>query len=204
VQSLNFSKEKGYKVQQIKRCDWANQHNIFIPYHDNEWCVPLYEDQKLFEYLILESMQAGLSWKLILDKRLALQARFDNFNPEVIAKYTDQKINALLIDPTIIRNKAKILATINNAKVYCDLHDKGLQFSDLLWNVIDGNPIINHWEKQSDVPSNTKLSDELAKLLKNYGFKFIGGTICYSLMQAVGMVNDHLVTCFRHGLNKKR
>lgn len=180
------------------RCDWANQYDIFIPYHDLEWGVPIYEDEKLFEFLILESMQAGLSWRLILQRRDALNRHFDHFNPAKIARYDEAKFKQLMNTPEIIRNQAKIRATINNAQRFLEIQNSPQGFSELLWEVIGGKPIINTWERQEQIPSKTPTSDQMTKYLKSLGFKFVGSTTCYSFMQAVGMVNDHLVSCFRH------
>ncbi len=182
----------------MKRCDWATQYDIYLPYHDEEWGVPVYDEQRLFEFLILESMQAGLSWRLILERRPFLMKHFDNFQPEKIARYSETKYQRLLNTPEIIRNRAKIKATIHNAKRLLNLRDNGQSFSQLLWSIVDGQPIVNHYKQQSQVPASNHLSDAMTKLLKQHGFKFVGTTICYSFMQAVGMVNDHLISCFRH------
>ncbi|MEM1243899.1 MAG: DNA-3-methyladenine glycosylase I [Pseudomonadota bacterium] len=187
----------------IKRCGWVNDSQIYIDYHDQEWGVPIYDDIKLFEFLILEGVQAGLSWLVVLNKRAHYRKVFENFNPTKIIKFNQTKINRLLKDPGIIRNRLKIEACINNAKMYLKLQEQGIVFSDFLWQFVDGKPIQNCWKKESHVPANTPISDAMSKTLKKHGFKFIGTTICYAFMQAVGMVNDHRMDCFRYKEVKK-
>jgi len=186
------------KIKELRRCDWANQYEIFIPYHDEEWGTPLHDDLKLFEMLCLEFMQAGLSWRLILEKRQGFNKAFHNFNPDKISKFNEKKVEQLLQNKDIIRNRAKINAAINNAKQYLTLKEQGIKFSDFLWQVVDGKPIINQWKKQQAIPAQTRKSAQLSKLLKQHQFKFIGPTTAYAFMQAVGMVNDHLISCFRY------
>ena len=180
-----------------KRCDWGTSDALYIAYHDEEWGVPLYDDNKLFEFLILEGMQAGLSWITILKKREAMRAAFLNFDAEKIVCFSESDINTLLQNKNIIRNKRKIEAVITNAKIFLDLKQQG-SFSDFLWQFVGGKPEDNHRETMQDIPANTKVSDDMAKALKQKGFKFVGTTICYAFMQATGMVNDHLVSCYRH------
>lgn len=189
-------------AKSLKRCAWVTDDSLYIQYHDTEWGVPLYDNQKLFEFLILESMQAGLSWITILKKRENYRRLFDNFNPEKIACYDQTKIQLLLKEPGIIRNRLKVNAIVKNAKAYLQMQKEGIVFSDFLWSFVDGKPIVNQWKKPTDIPAKTEISDNLSKMLKKRGFTFVGSTICYALMQAVGMVNDHLSDChcFQRGL----
>lgn len=180
----------------MKRCDWVNDDPLYIHYHDHEWGVPLYDDRKLFELLNLEGMQAGLSWYTILKKREHYRKVFDQFNPEIIASYDEQKIQQLMQDPGIIRNKLKIEAIIANAKAYLQLKSVYGSFSEFLWGFVDGKPIINHWEQVKDIPASTEISQMMSKALKKHGFKFVGPTICYAFMQSSGMVFDHITSCF--------
>lgn len=182
------------------RCDWCTDNPLYISYHDTEWGVPVYDDRVLFEFLNLEGMQAGLSWFTILQKREAFREAFCDFDPEKIAHFTEAKIQRLLQNEKIIRNRKKIEAIIANAKAYLDLIEQE-SLSDFLWQFVDGKPRKNHWKTIKEVPVNTSESDKMAKMLKQKNFKFVGTTTCYAFMQAVGMVNDHLVTCFRY--NKK-
>ena len=170
-----------------------------IRYHDEEWGVPVHDDRRLFEFLILEGAQAGLSWQTVLNKRENYRAAFDDFDAEKIARYGDRKTSRLLADPGIIRNRLKIAATIQNAKVFLKVREEFGSFGAYLWRFVDGRPIINHRRSMKEVPARTAVSDAMSKDLLKRGFKFVGSTICYANMQAVGMVNDHLVTCFRHG-----
>lgn len=182
----------------LERCEWANASDLEAAYHDAEWGVPVHDDRLLFEMLILESAQSGLSWATILQKREGYLRAFDGFDVEKIATYSEQKITDLLNDKGIVRNKLKILATIENAKQVLELRQTHGSFDAYIWSFVDGTPIQNHWENIADVPSSTALSETMSKALKKKGFKFVGPTTCYSFMQAVGMVNDHLVSCFRH------
>jgi DNA-3-methyladenine glycosylase I len=178
------------------RCDWVGDDPLYIEYHDNEWGRPIYEDQKLFEFLILEGAQAGLSWITILKKRAHYREVFDDFDAAKIARYTDRKIERLVEDLGIIRNRLKINAAITNAKCYLKICEEQGGFSDYIWQFVDGAPIHNHWSSMAEVPISTERSLVMAKDLKKRGFKFVGTTICYAYMQAVGMVNDHLTSCF--------
>ncbi|WP_205418597.1 DNA-3-methyladenine glycosylase I [Paraliobacillus sediminis] len=180
----------------MKRCDWVNEDPLYIDYHDNEWGVPEYNDQKLFELIILEGAQAGLSWYTVLKKREHYRVVFDHFDPEKVAKYDNKKKEELLQDPGIIRNKLKVQAAITNAKFYLDIIEEEGSFSDYIWSFVDGKPIKNSWENIKDVPATTEISDKMSKALKKKGFKFVGPTICYAFMQASGMVNDHVTSCF--------
>lgn len=182
-----------------KRCSWCLGDALYESYHDTEWGVPLFDNQKLFEFLVLEGAQAGLSWITVLRKREGYRKAFDNFNPEKIVRYSDKKVEKLLQNPNIIRNRLKINSAIQNAKAYLSLRDSGTSFSDFLWQFVDGKPKQNRWRSMKQIPASTKISDALSKALKKQGFNFVGSTICYAHMQATGMVNDHLVTCPRYG-----
>lgn len=182
----------------MKRCDWANSNPLETEHHDKEWGVPVHDDRLLFEMLILESAQSGLSWATILKKRIGYLNAFDNFDAQKIAKYTDKKIERLLQDTGIVRNKLKIKATIGNAKKFLDIQNEYGSFDTYIWSFVDGKPVKNSWRKLSDVPASTPTSETMSKELKKKGFKFIGPTTCYAYMQAVGMVNDHLTSCFRY------
>ncbi len=177
------------------RCSWAGDLEIYIDYHDKEWGRPLYDENKLFEFLILEGMQAGLSWITILKKRDDYRKAFDNFDPNKVAKYDDKKIAELMGNEKIVRNKLKINAAVNNAKLYLDVQKKYGSFAKFIWGYVDNKPIVGNWKTAADVPVNTELSDKISKDLKKLGFKFVGSTIIYSFMQATGMVNDHIVDC---------
>ena len=177
------------------RCPWCEGFELYRDYHDKEWGKPLRDDRALFELLILEGAQAGLSWATVLKKREHYRKVFDGFQPELIAQYGDAKVAALLADPGIIRNRAKVAATIQNAKSFLSLTREGRSFSEFLWEFVGGIPIQNSWTSLSEVPSTTAQSDAMSKALLQAGFKFVGSTICYALMQAAGMVNDHLITC---------
>jgi DNA-3-methyladenine glycosylase I len=179
------------------RCPWPTDE-LYIRYHDEEWGVPIHDDRLLFEFLILEGAQAGLSWRTVLNKRENYRQAFDHFDAEKIARYTDAKVAKLMNNPGIIRNRLKIQSAILNAKAFLKVREEFGTFDAWLWRFVDGKPIINHPKSMKDVPARTKISDALSKDLLQRGFKFVGSTICYANMQAVGMVNDHLVTCFRH------
>ena len=182
----------------MKRCNWAGADSLYIKYHDTEWGVPVYDDQKLFEFLILETFQAGLSWITVLRKRDNFRKAFDNFEYKKISSYTKEKEQELLQDAGIIRNKLKIKATISNAKAFMEVQKEFGSFSKYIWSFVNGKPIQNSFEVMSDLPAKTELSDILSKDLKKRGFKFVGSTVVYAHMQATGMVNDHVVECFRH------
>jgi DNA-3-methyladenine glycosylase I len=181
------------------KCDWCVGDELYEAYHDQEWGVPVYDDNTLFEFLILETFQAGLSWITILRKRENFRKAFDNFDYKKIAAYQQPKIDSLLQDAGIIRNTLKIKATITNAKAFMDIQKEFGSFSKYIWNFVDGKPIKNRWKTMADVPANTKISDSLSRDLKKRGFKFVGSTVVYAHMQATGMVNDHIISCFRHG-----
>ena len=184
------------KTEKI-RCPWPTDE-LYIRYHDEEWGVPVHNDRVLFEYLILEGAQAGLSWRTVLHKRENYRTAFDHFDAEKIARYTDAKIAKLMANEGIIRNKLKIQSTILNAKAFLKVREEFGTFDAYLWRFVNGKPIINHRKSSKEVPATTKESDAMSKDLLKRGFKFVGSTICYANMQAVGMVNDHHVTCFRH------
>ena len=183
--------------KEIIRCPWPTD-DLYLRYHDTEWGVPVHDDRLLFEYLILEGAQAGLSWHTVLKKRENYRAAFDHFDIEKIARYGDKKIAELMANAGIIRNRLKIHATIQNARSFLQIQSEFRSFDAYLWRFVDGKPLQNHRKSMKDVPSRTDVSDALSKDLLKRGFKFVGSTICYANMQAVGMVNDHLVTCFRH------
>lgn len=179
----------------MNRCGWVNKDPLYIHYHDHEWGVPVYDDRMLFEYLNLEGAQAGLSWYTILKKRENYRQAFDQFDAEKIAAYDEKKIEELLHNEGIVRNKLKINAAVTNAKAFLKVVDEFGSFSQYIWSFVDGKPIQNHFTTSEMVPAATEVSDQLSKDLKKRGFKFVGSTICYAFMQATGMVNDHLVTC---------
>ncbi|QCX40992.1 DNA-3-methyladenine glycosylase I [Aureibaculum algae] len=180
------------------RCTWCGNDPLYMAYHDEEWGVPVYDDAKLFEFLVLETFQAGLSWITILKKRENFRVAFDNFDYKKIANYGEDKYESLLQDAGIIRNKLKIRATISNAQAYMEIQKEFGSFSDYIWEFTNGKPIKNKHKSMSDVPATTDLSDKLSKDLKKRGFKFVGSTVIYANMQATGMVNDHVADCFRY------
>lgn len=179
-------------------CGWCLKYPAYIAYHDDEWGVPDYEDQPLWEKIILDGAQAGLSWWTILNKRENYRKAFDHFDPEKVARYNQKKIDSLLQNPGIVRNKLKVNAAVTNAQAYLKIVESGTTFSDYLWDYVDGSPKINHFKTLADVPAKTSISDAMSKQLKKDGFKFVGSTIVYAFMQAVGMVNDHVTACPRH------
>lgn len=185
-------------IQAKTRCAWVNDDLLYIHYHDVEWGKPIYDERLLFEFLILEGMQAGLNWLTILKKRDNYRVCFNNFQAEIIANYNQRKVNSLLKNPGIIRNQLKIQSAITNAQALLTLKNEWGSFSDYIWHFVNKQPIQNHWKTAKQVPTTTSLSEQLSKDLKKRGFKFIGSTICYAFMQAVGMVNDHTVNCFRY------
>jgi DNA-3-methyladenine glycosylase I len=189
----------------MKRCDWANRSELEQSYHDNEWGVEIHEDRTLFEFLVLEGAQAGLSWSTILRKREGYRRAFDNFDARKISKYSENTVSRLLTNSEIVRNKLKINATITNARAFLQVQREFGSFDRYIWQFVNGKPIQNSWRKMTDLPSSTPESDAMSKDLKKRGFTFVGPTICYAFMQAVGMVNDHVVDCFRYKeLKKKR
>lgn len=181
----------------MKRCGWA-KNELAIAYHDTEWGVPVRDDRKLFEFLILEGAQAGLSWDTILAKRENYRSALDGFDPEKIVRYTDKRREKLLLNAGLVRNRLKIESTVVNARAFLKVQEEFDGFEKYIWRFVDGEPITNTWKSMKSVPASTKLSDAISKDLKARGFKFVGSTIMYAYMQAVGLVNDHLVSCFRH------
>ena len=182
----------------LVRCAWCGDDPLYQRYHDKEWGVPLYDDKKLFEFLILEGAQAGLSWITVLRKRENYRQAFDQFDPEKIAKYSQAKIEQLVSNEGIIRNRLKIESTISNAQAYLRIQQTGVSFSDYVWQFTDGKVIQNHFTSLSEIPAETAVSKNMSKRLKKDGFRFVGPTICYAFMQAAGMVNDHLIGCHRY------
>jgi DNA-3-methyladenine glycosylase I len=182
----------------MNRCEWAGKDPLYNEYHDQEWGLPVYDDGKIFEFLILETFQAGLSWITILRKRENFRKALDGFDYNKIARYDEAKVQQLMNDPGIVRNKLKIRATVSNAMAFLKVQEEFGSFSKYIWGFTGGKPIQNHFEKLSDVPARTELSDTISKDLKKRGFKFVGSTVVYAHMQATGMVNDHCTYCFRH------
>jgi DNA-3-methyladenine glycosylase I len=183
--------------QAVQRCPWAGDE-VMIAYHDQEWGVPLHDDRALFEFLVLEGAQAGLSWSTILKKRPAYRTAFDGFDPRKVARYDDQKIEALLANPGIVRNRLKIKSAVRNAVAFLEVQREFGSFDEYIWQFVGGRPLRNRWRLLGDIPARTPQSDAMSKDLLKRGFTFVGSTICYAHMQATGMVNDHLVSCFRY------
>ena len=179
------------------RCGWVNEDPLYLAYHDEEWGVPVRDDRKLFEMLLLEGAQAGLSWYTILKKREAYRRAFDGFDPKRVARYDERKVASLLQDPGIVRNRLKVRAAIGNARAWLDLRESGVDPPAFLWEFSGGKPVVNSWRRLEDIPASTPASEAMSKALKKLGFRFVGPTICYAFMQAVGMVNDHVTSCFR-------
>ncbi len=180
------------------RCEWCGSDSLYVDYHDREWGVPLYADQRLFEFLILEGAQAGLSWLTILKKRNHYRRAFDAFDINVVAKYTEKEVNRLLADSGIVRNRLKIESAINNARCVLEIQEEYGSLDAYLWRYVNGMPRQNAWKSISELPAETEVSTAMSRDLKKRGFKFVGPTICYAFMQAVGMVNDHTADCFRY------
>ena len=180
------------------RCSWCGNDPLYVAYHDEEWGVPVYDDQTLFEFLILEGAQAGLSWSTILNKREGYRRAFDRFDVEKVARYDGVKISALLNDPGIVRNQLKVGSAVTNAQAFLKIQNEWGDFSDYIWSFVDGRPIQNSWRSLSEIPARTPIAETLSKDLKKRGFRFVGPTIVYAHMQATGMVNDHLMDCFRY------
>lgn len=181
-----------------KRCSWCEGDELYLRYHDEEWGVPVRDDKRLFEFLILEGAQAGLSWLTILRKRDNYRAAFAGFEAERVAKFGQAEMDALLVNPGIVRNRLKINAAVVNARLFLETAAKHGSFSKFLWGFVDGKPVVNAWRRSEEIPASTPTSDAISRELKRLGFKFVGSTIMYAHMQATGMVNDHLVSCFRH------
>lgn len=186
-----------------ERCTWCGTDPLYMEYHDTEWGVPVRDDQALFEFLVLEGAQAGLSWITILRKREGYRALFDNFDAARVARYTDKKLDRILLDPRIVRNKLKVYGARKNARAFLAVQESHGSFANYIWAFVDGHPIQNHWKSPDEVPATTAVSDALSKDMKQRGFTFVGSTIMYAHMQATGMVNDHTTDCFRHKACKK-
>jgi DNA-3-methyladenine glycosylase I len=184
--------------KELHRCSWAQGSKIEQDYHDTEWGVPVHDDRRLFEFITLEGAQAGLSWVTVLRKRENYRKLFDDFNVNKIARYNKRKVESLLKNPGIIRNRLKVESTISNARAFLQIQQEFGSFDNYIWHFTNGKAIINHWKKTEDIPVSTDLSDNMSRDLKQRGFRFAGTTICYAFMQATGMVNDHTVDCFRH------
>jgi len=182
----------------MPRCEWADKNELERSYHDNEWGVPIHDDRTLFEFLVLEGAQAGLSWSTILRKREGYRRAFDNFDARKISRYSGADISRLIANPEIIRNRLKVNAIVTNARAFLQVQEQFGTFDRYVWQFVHGRPIQNSWEKMTDIPPSSPESEAMAKDLQKRGFKFVGATICYAFMQAVGMVNDHLVGCFRY------
>jgi DNA-3-methyladenine glycosylase I len=188
----------------VKRCEWADKSELEQSYHDKEWGVAIHDDRRLFEFLVLEGAQAGLSWSTILRKREGYRKAFDNFDVRKISEYSEKDVSRLLANSEIIKNRLKINATITNARAFLQVQEQFAGFHPYIWQFVNGRPVQNSWKKMTDVPSSTAESEAMSKDLQKRGFKFVGSTICYAFMQAVGMVNDHVVGCFRHEELKNR
>jgi len=190
-------------TQEKNRCTWCLGFDQYIQYHDREWGVPVHDDRIHFEFLILEGAQAGLSWSMILKKREGYRKAFANFDPEKVARFTASKIERLLQNPGIVRNKLKVNAAVNNAKKFLAIQNEFGSFDNYIWRFVDGKPIVNSWKSMKKIPATSKQSDELSKDLIKRGFKFVGSTVIYAHMQACGLINDHMVDCFRYAEVKK-
>lgn len=189
----------------MKRCAWCENDELYTKYHDEEWGVPVFDDRKQFEFLVLESAQAGLSWLTILRKRESYRKAYDNFNPITVAKFDDRKIEELMKYEGIIRNERKIRASVNNAQRFIEVQKEFGSFSEYIWKFVDYKPIVNSWKSESEIPAKTELSEAISKDLKKRGFEFIGPVIIYSHLQATGLINDHIIDCFRYDqINKMR
>lgn len=203
VKSDNLTAMKPDQKTTLKRCDWCVGDPLYVTYHDEEWGTPNHDDQSLFEFLILEGAQAGLSWITILKKREGYRAAFDGFDPEKIARYRPARVEKLLGNAAIVRNRLKIESTISNARAFLDVREREGSFDNYIWKFVDHEPIQNRFRSLKKVPASTPVSDRMSKTMKKDGFRFVGSTICYAYMQATGMVNDHLVSCHRHEVCRK-
>jgi DNA-3-methyladenine glycosylase I len=186
------------ETEKLRRCSWAQGSELEQDYHDHEWGVPLHDDKKLFEFITLEGAQAGLSWLTVLRKRENYRRLFDGFKVEKIARYDKSKLETLLANPGIIRNRLKVESTVSNARAFIEIQDEFGSFDGFIWRFTDGQPIVNRWQTIQEIPASTEISDAMSKALKKRGFRFVGSTICYAFMQATGMVNDHTTDCFRY------
>jgi len=192
---ISYSNNLGVKV--TIRCAWASNERL-RKYHDEEWGVPVHDDRKLFEFMVLDAFQAGLSWNIILAKRENFREAFDHFQPEIIANYNEEKFDKLVQNAGIIRNKLKIRATITNAQKFLKIQNEFGSFNQYIWQFTNGKTMVNRWKNDNEIPATSRESDAMSEDLKKKGFKFVGSTICYAFMQAAGMVNDHIVSCFRY------
>ncbi|MFH2035991.1 MAG: DNA-3-methyladenine glycosylase I [Candidatus Zixiibacteriota bacterium] len=190
-------------MKEKERCGWAGSDPLYVAYHDEEWGVPVFDDQKLFEFLILEGAQAGLSWSTILNKREGYRKAFADFDPVKVARFTPAKIEKLLLNPSIVRNRLKVESAVSNAKAFLKVQKEFGSFSKYIWSFVDGQPIQNSFKTMKEIPPKTELAEKISKDLKKRGFRFVGPTIIYAHMQATGMVNDHITTCFRYKELKK-
>lgn len=181
-----------------KRCAWCGSDPLYVAYHDTEWGVPVRDDARLFEFLLLEGAQAGLAWITILRKREGYRRVFDDFDPHAVAKYSDRKLDAILRDPAIVRNRLKVYGARQNARAFLAVQETHGSFAEYIWSFVDGRPVQNRWKSTAEVPATSPISDSLSKDMKGRGFTFVGSTIMYAHMQATGMVNDHTTDCFRH------
>jgi len=185
-------------MNETVRCGWCGDDPLYVAYHDLEWGVPVFDDRTLFEFVILEGAQAGLSWSTILKKREGYRRAFADFDPEKVARFSEKKVAKLLADPGIVRNRLKVVSAVSNARAFLEIQEEKGSFSDYIWAFVDGTPIQNRWRSLSDIPATTPLAGTISNDLKKRGFRFVGPTIVYAHMQATGMVNDHVVGCFRH------
>jgi len=192
------SNSEGKPLVKVVRCTWPGSDPLMVSYHDTEWGVPCRDDRKLFEYLVLDTFQAGLSWQIVLHKRVAFAKAFASFDPRKVARFGAREINRLVKDPSIIRNRLKIKGTVKNAQAFLEIQKEFGSFSKYLWAFVDNQPIVHKHKKDSQIASSNKESDALSRDLKRRGFTFVGTTICYAFMQGAGLINDHLTTCFRH------
>jgi len=182
----------------VERCAWCGADPLYVRYHDDEWGSPIFDDLRLFEFLVLEGAQAGLSWITILKRREGYRRAFQDFDPSIVARFGEEDVERLLADPGIIRNRAKVRSAIQNAQAFLRVREAYGTFSNYIWGFVDGRPIVNAWASESEIPARTELSDVISRNLKGRGFSFVGSTIVYAHLQATGMVNDHVVGCFRH------
>lgn len=188
----------------MKRCAWPGENPLMQEYHDKEWGVPLHDDKLFFEFLVLDAAQAGLNWAMILNKRTGYRRAFANFDVKKVARFTDKKVEKLLQDPGIVRNRLKVNSAVTNAKAFLEVQKEFGSFDTFIWQFVGGKPIQNKWKKEKDIPTSSAESDAMSRDLKKRGFKFVGTTICYAFMQAAGLVNDHTTDCFRHREVQKR
>lgn len=185
-------------MPQVRRCSWPGNDPLMVEYHDQEWGVPVHDDRRHFEFLVLDGAQAGLSWATVLKKRARYREVFDDFQPEIVATYGESKVAELLADPGIIRNQLKVRSAIRNAQAFLEVQQEFGSFDEFIWRFVEGRTVVNRWQRMDQIPASTPQSDAMSKELKSRGFSFVGTTISYAYMQAAGMVNDHVVSCFRY------